>query len=162
MRSGLLCGPCLWAVVRHRGRRCPPDLVVPAGECPDDAFGADGVGAVNEDRSDAERPSAEGGFFHEGHHRHDAVVAAEVVVEPEFVDEAVAVLLQEMDTFAAGPGDPGGSGERPEVVNAEDDRRRCGWVLCHLIIIAADRPREPRGVREGGVAGVVGTRQLPL
>jgi hypothetical protein len=46
------------------------------------------------------------------------------MVEPEFVDEAVAVLLQELDTFAAGSGDPRGPGQRPEVVNAEDDGRR--------------------------------------
>jgi hypothetical protein len=81
--------------------RRPPDRVAPARERPDDGLRANGVGAVYEDCADSEGPLVESGFFHEGHHGQDAVVAAEVVVEPEFVDEAVAVLLQELDTFAA-------------------------------------------------------------
>lgn len=94
---------------------------------------------MNEDSSDLEGPSAEGGLFHEGHHGHDAVVAAEIVVEPELVNEAVAVLLQELDTFAAGAGDPRGSGERSEVVYAEDDGRRCDRVFFHQTIITVKR-----------------------
>ncbi|QHA05719.1 hypothetical protein GQF42_22710 [Streptomyces broussonetiae] len=93
---------------------------------------------MNEDRSYAEGPATEGGLFHEGHYGHDGVVAAEIVVEPEFVDEAVAVFLQELDAFAAGAGDPRGPGERPKVVNAEDDGLQCGWILFHLIIITGE------------------------
>lgn len=73
---------------------------------------------MDEDCSDSEWLSVEGGFFHEGDDGQDAVVAAEVVVEPEFVDVAVAVFLQELDAFVAGAGDPGGSGQGPEVVDA--------------------------------------------
>lgn len=102
------------------GRR-PPDMVVPACQRPDDGLRANGVGAVHEDHADSEGPPVERGFLHERHHGRDAVVTAEIVVEPEFVDEAVAVLLQELDTFAAAARDPRGPGQRPEVVYAEDD-----------------------------------------
>lgn len=102
------------------GRR-PPDMVVPACQRPDDGLRANGVGAVHEDHADSEGPPVERGFLHERHHGRDAVVTAEIVVEPEFVDEAVAVLLQVLDTFAAAARDPRGPGQRPEVVYAEDD-----------------------------------------
>lgn len=81
---------------------------------------------MNEDHSDSEGPSTEGGFFHKGHHGQNSVVAAEIMIKPELVDKAVAVLLQKLDTFAAGAGDPCGSGERSEVVNAEDNGHRYG------------------------------------
>lgn len=102
---------------------------------------------MHEDRADSEGPPVESGFFHKGHQGQDAVVAAEVVVEPEFVDEAVAVLLQELDTFAAAARDPRGPGQRPEVVYAKDDGRRYGRLFFHPTIITA-RPRltQRRGV----------------
>lgn len=99
-----------------------------------------GVGAVHEDRADSEGPPVESCFFQESHHGQDAVVAAEVVVEPEFIDEAVAVLLQELDTFAAAARNPRGPRQRPEIVYAKDDRRRHERLFFHPTIIAA-RPR---------------------
>lgn len=96
---------------------------------------------MHEDRSDAEWPSAEGGFFQESHHGHDGVVTPEIVIEPEFVDEPVAVLLQELDAFAAGAGDPVGSGKRSEIVYAEDDGRRRSWILIHSGIISVEGHR---------------------
>lgn len=122
--------------IRFLDRR-PPDRVVPACERPDDGLGANGVGAVYEDRADSEGSPVESGFLHEGHRGQDAVVAAEVVVEPKFVDEAVAVLLQELDTFATAARDPRGPGQRPEVVYAEDDGRRYGRLFFHPTIITA-------------------------
>nr|WP_157436431.1 hypothetical protein [Actinospica robiniae] len=86
---------------------------------------------MHEYRPDLERSSAEGGFFQKSHHGHDGVVTTEIVIEPEFVDELVAVLLQELDAVAAGAGDPGGSGERSEIVYAEDDGRPRSWILSH-------------------------------
>lgn len=123
--------------------RRPPDLVVPAPERPDDGLGADGVGAVHVDRADSERPPVESCFFQEGHHGQDAVVAAEVVVEPEFIDQAVAVLLQELDTFAAAARDPRGPRQWPEIVYAKDDRRRYGRLFSHSSIITARAPLCP-------------------
>lgn len=116
--------------------RRPSDVVAPVGERPDHSLSANGVRAVNEDRSDLERPVIEGCFFQEGHHRQDRVVTAEIVVEPELVDEGVVVLLQELDAFTAGAGNPRGPGQRPEVVNAEDNGRVCGRVYFHRAIIA--------------------------
>lgn len=114
---------------------------------------------MNEDRSDLKGPSVEGGFFHEGHHGHDGVVSAEIVVEPEFVNEDVAVLLQELDTFSAAAGKPRNSGKWPEVVYAKDDARRCGRVFFHLTIITVkphadwhsnENTRRPRRSLAGG------------
>ena len=96
---------------------------------------------MNEDGSDLEGPSVEGGFFHEGDHRHDGVLAAEIVVEPEFVNEAVAVFLQELDAFSAGAGNPRSPGEWTEVVYAKDDERRFDYVFSHLIIITVKPAR---------------------
>jgi hypothetical protein len=99
---------------------------------------------VNEDCSDLEGPSVEGGFFQEGHHGHDGVLAAEIVVEPKFVNEAFAVFLQELDAFSAGAGNPRSPGEWTEVVYAKDDGRRCDYLFSHLILITA-KPRENLG-----------------
>lgn len=72
-------------------RRRPSDVVAPARERPNDGLGADRVGAVHEDRPNVERPPAEGRLFHEVHHWHDGLVTTEIMVEPEFVNEPVAV-----------------------------------------------------------------------
>ncbi|WP_455432514.1 transposase [Streptomyces rubradiris] len=135
-------GAVLWR--RPRLRRRTSDVVTPACKCPDDGLGADRVGAVHEDRSNPERLSAEGGFFHESHHGHDVVIPAEIVIEPELVDEPVAMLLQELNALEAGTSDPGSSGKRSQIVYAEDDRRRRGWFLVHPSIVPDERIRSYR------------------
>lgn len=86
------------------------DAVVPPRENADNGFSATRVGAVNEDHPDLERVPVEGGLLQECDNGHDAVIAAQIVVEPEFVDQAVSVFFEELDAFLAGAGDPRGPG----------------------------------------------------
>ncbi|MBA9050976.1 hypothetical protein HDA42_000151 [Streptomyces costaricanus] len=53
-----------------------------------------------------ERPTVECGLLQEGHHRHDAVISAKVVVEPELIDEGVTVFLKKLSSIVTCAGDP--------------------------------------------------------
>jgi hypothetical protein len=78
---------------------------------------------MDEDHADVEGPAVESRLFQERHDRHDAVVPAQVVVEPEFVDPVVSMLFEKQDALMAGAGDLRGPRQSAQVVNAENDRR---------------------------------------
>jgi hypothetical protein len=79
---------------------------------------------VDDDDTDVEGPAFERGPFQDFHDRPDGVVAAQIMVEPEFIDPAAAVPAEKPD-----PGRTGASHLSRPAVNKgteivdEDDRR---------------------------------------
>lgn len=143
------------------------NAVLPMRKRAHNSLGADGVGAVHVDNADLEPVPMKGGLLQEGHHRHDAVIPAEVVVESEPVDEDVPVLMEELNSFTARAGEPRRLGQRPEVVNGENDRSGFRRGLLHSTIMpgrrrpgrphpAARAPRRPHHNRNP-----VGRRRRP-
>jgi hypothetical protein len=111
--------------VTHPGvARSDADRIVPTPEGLRHLRGARGIGRVDDDDTDIERPALEGSPFEDFHDRPDGVVVAQIMVEPEFIEPMAAVMVEKLDasrTCASHLGWPAVD-ERAEIVN-EDDRR---------------------------------------
>jgi hypothetical protein len=103
----------------------PHDSIVPTLQDSDYGLRAARIGAMDKDHPDLKGPAVESRLFQQGHDRHDGVVPAQVVVEPEFVDLVVPMLFEKQDALMAGTGDLRGPRQSTQIVNAKDDRHPC-------------------------------------
>ncbi|NEA21051.1 hypothetical protein G3I70_00850 [Actinomadura bangladeshensis] len=78
---------------------------------------------MDEDHADLEGPPAEGRLLQQRHDGHDAVVTAQIMVEPELVDPDAPVLFEKQNALPAAPGNTRGPRQCPQIIDTKDDRR---------------------------------------